>query len=225
MDRSRCCGHSRPLPRPRTLPRARLPVGTARAAAESSCSSTTSSSCGGGQSFGRHSFRRACDGACGGACGVDVVDRRALRLRPLLLLGMQVRPLCNRILWWFDSPSLFKPRLCAVRSEAHAPCPCKEWGLWKAAVAEMVAKVRAAADQAAELSGKQACARGEGGPAAAAGSEAELADLGSLLWLAANTKKCPKCQTSTEKSEGWCPSRPHNVTHTTFWVVGIHLLK
>ena len=28
------------------------------------------------------------------------------------------------------------------------------------------------------------------------------AELGNALWIAANTKKCPKCKTATEKNEG-----------------------
>ena len=40
---------------------------------------------------------------------------------------------------------------------------------------------------------------GDGGESGTSGS---AIDMGNLLWLAANTKRCPQCQTATEKNEG-----------------------
>lgn len=58
---------------------------------------------------------------------------------------------------------------------AHAPCPCDSYSLWSRKVAEELKHVE-----------------GDG----------SSNDVANALWLAANCKRCPRCQTPIEKDEG-----------------------
>jgi len=93
--------------------------------------------------------------------------------------------------------SLGHAHCLSCNEEAHSPCSCSDWQLWKRKVA-------------AEVQG--AAAGGVGGGGKAQG----LDDVASALWMSANTKQCPKCSAVIEKDEGCnhmacrkvCPSSP-----------------
>lgn len=67
---------------------------------------------------------------------------------------------------------------------AHSPTPCDVWEEWNALVRLHLEAVM----EGGELS-----------------EDSSAQDVGNVLWLAANTKKCPKCATRTEKSGEYTP--------------------
>jgi len=88
------------------------------------------------------------------------------------------------------------------RGAPHAPCPCDLWSEWKAAVREHMDTAKEVVD----------------GGAAAANGDLAAQDLGNLLWLAANTKQCPKCKTPTEKNEGCNHMTCKRCRHEYCWI-------
>lgn len=82
--------------------------------------------------------------------------------------------------------------------DAHGPTPCKVWEEWEVLVREHLAQVMEA-----------------GG---VLGEEASAQDVGNILWLAANTKKCPKCATRTEKSDGCNHMTCKQCRHDYCWI-------
>lgn len=66
--------------------------------------------------------------------------------------------------------------------EPHAPCTCDVWERWTSEVREHMASAQQVVGDAGGTAGDQ--------------------DIGNRLWIAANTKRCPKCNTLIEKDEG-----------------------
>ena len=67
------------------------------------------------------------------------------------------------------------------------------------AIYQVRAHISIARAEAARLSGKKSEDEEEDDDF---GEGVKAVELGNLLWLAANTKRCPRCQTPTEKNEG-----------------------
>lgn len=69
--------------------------------------------------------------------------------------------------------------LClSCSGEAHAPCSCSDWTVWQKKIARVLKTVQT-------------------GPPGSGND-----DVANALWVAANTKKCPRCNTPIEKDEG-----------------------
>ena len=91
--------------------------------------------------------------------------------------------------------------LCS--QEAHSPCRCELHTRWLAQVQEETAILSEYGFSTAALTGEAgAGATGTGGGRKTAAGANTQADLANALWVAANTKRCPRCQTPIEKDEG-----------------------
>ena len=80
--------------------------------------------------------------------------------------------------------------------EAHAPCPCGDWGRWQNKIG--IAIQTASANSNA--------------------STGQQADIANALWVAANTKKCPKCSLPIEKDDGCNHMVCHKCKHEFCWI-------
>jgi len=101
---------------------------------------------------------------------------------------------------------------CGSR-DAHAPCPCKEWGEWAQQVREHVT----AAQKALGEDASNGSSSGDGGGLeSVVGGDAR--DMGNLLWLAANTKKCPQCKAFIEKDDGCNHMACKRCRHDFCWI-------
>ena len=94
------------------------------------------------------------------------------------------------------------------RGGPHAPCPCGLWRGWGRLVERHLREARLA--MGLDPNGGGGLASGDGG---GGGAEA-----GTLLWLAANTKKCPQCRTPTEKNEGCNHMSCRRCRHEYCWI-------
>ena len=87
----------------------------------------------------------------------------------------------------------------------HEPCTCKEWNVWFGHV-----KLLTGRDITQLLDGlEQKCGK--------RGSSTDIADQ---LWLAANTKPCPKCKTPISKGDGCHHMTCRVCTHEWCWLCG-----
>jgi len=77
-------------------------------------------------------------------------------------------------------------------AEAHAPCTCEDWAKWT----EKIQKEIKQTEQ----------------------SKSETADIASALWVAANTKRCPRCQMPIEKDEGCNHMTCKKCRHEFCWI-------
>jgi len=99
--------------------------------------------------------------------------------------------------------------------DAHAPCPCKEWEEWAQQVREHVIAAQKALGE--DASSSDATTDGGGGGFESIGG-GDARDLGNLLWLAANTKKCPQCKAFIEKDDGCNHMACKRCRHDFCWI-------
>eukprot|EP01035_Chromulina_nebulosa_P018256 gene18256-23931_t len=79
--------------------------------------------------------------------------------------------------------------------EAHSPCACKDWKIWVDKVKEEITAVN---------DGLTGSGKGD--------------DIANALWMAANTKKCPRCTSPIEKDEGCNHMSCRKCKHEFCWI-------
>jgi len=79
--------------------------------------------------------------------------------------------------------------------EAHSPCACKDWKIWVDKVKEEITAVN---------DGLTGSGKGD--------------DIANALWMAANTKKCPRCTSPIEKDEGCNHMSCRKCRHEFCWI-------
>lgn len=85
----------------------------------------------------------------------------------------------------------------ACSSESHTPCSCSDWITWQQRVEEEIEAV-SKFNSAGKLNSEN--------------------DMANAMWLAANTKRCPRCTSPIEKDEGCNHMTCRKCRHEFCWI-------
>jgi hypothetical protein len=127
---------------------------------------------------------------------------------------------------FFDSDRMPQNLICGnghaicyhCNEDAHAPCSCANWKKWKIRVdkeLKHLEKTMSHLNTTAAIKTK-----GEDGDTEddVTATKSKGDEIANALWVAANTKKCPRCTTPIEKDEGCNHMACRKCRHEFCWI-------